>query len=56
LRKKGIFIIFVMEYVDGEPLNKKISAGLPLREGLILLQKTLGALHYAHQQELSIGI
>lgn len=42
---------FVMEYVEGKTLDQKIrESKLTHREGLKVIQKTLDALHYAHQQ------
>ncbi|MEK7486192.1 MAG: serine/threonine-protein kinase, partial [Planctomycetota bacterium] len=40
----------VMEYVEGETLASLIQKGLSVREGLILIQKALEALEYAHSQ------
>lgn len=50
--QENAFHYFVMEYVEGEPLDQRIKNGLPLREGLLLIQKSLEALHYAHRQNV----
>jgi serine/threonine protein kinase len=48
--EKG-FHFFVMEYIDGIPLSKKISEHqLSIRESLILIRDCLKGLHYAHSQ------
>ena len=41
---------FVMEYVDGEPLSRWLQKEFPLRDRLILFEKILKALNYAHEQ------
>lgn len=41
---------YVMEYVEGKPLSHLIREGLPLRQGIQILQKVLLALHYVHEQ------
>lgn len=41
---------FVMEYVEGKPLNELMKEGLSLREGVKIVEQVLRALHYAHQK------
>ena len=43
---------YVMEFIDGKPLNQLISEGLDGLKGVSLLQKTLEALDYIHQQDI----
>lgn len=43
---------YVMEFIDGKPLNQLILQGLPWREGAMIVQKVLEALDYVHQQDI----
>ncbi|MEK7482767.1 MAG: protein kinase, partial [Planctomycetota bacterium] len=48
--QEGMLHYFVMEFVEGKTLEKRIREHIPILEGVQIIKKSLNALHYAHSQ------